>query len=328
MLALRSSDKGRTWSEPKVAFTDPPSHHGFIPFIPRGSRRIYAFGTQPIPGKIGDRAKGLHENCPIGFRWSDDDGHTWSPLTLITPENDPSFAGMSVMRMCETDAGTWLVGSHDAVWNLPPSPRGVLTRQYLLRSADRGKTWTLVPGARPKGWFVEEFNRMDEGRPINVGGGEIVTFTRTAEGHLWETRSNDDGLHWSTPRPTALVQPDAPPMVFHLSDPTKLIALVHNRHTPSDPHFRIADRNEIWATSSRDGGRTWSEPRFVFAGILQGGPAEFHSCSYVDLIADGGDLHLFLGQVGAQLLHLRFNEDAIDRLPAKADLEGMLGQRR
>jgi len=26
---------------------------------------------------------------------------------------DPDFRGMSVMRMCETDAGTWLLGSHE-----------------------------------------------------------------------------------------------------------------------------------------------------------------------------------------------------------------------
>ena len=43
---------------------------------------------------VGDRSKGLHENCPISFRYSDDDGLSWSAVTLISPKNDPEFTGM------------------------------------------------------------------------------------------------------------------------------------------------------------------------------------------------------------------------------------------
>ena len=46
---------------------------------------------------------------------------------------------------------------------------------------------------------------MDEGRPIDVGGGGIMTMIRTPEGHLWATRSRDDGKTWSKPEPTPLV---------------------------------------------------------------------------------------------------------------------------
>ena len=106
-------------------------------------------------------------------------------------------------------------------------------------------------------------------------------------------------------------------MVFHLADGRTLIALIHNRHDPSSPHFKKSDRNEVWATLSKDGGHTWSEPRFVFAGILDGGLMPIHSCSYIDLIADGPNLHLFLGQVGSQLLHLRFREADIARFPPR-----------
>ena len=62
MLAYRSSDKGRTWHGPTVAFDIDYNQHGFVPLIPRGSKRIYAFGTQPIWG-IFSREHGLHENA-------------------------------------------------------------------------------------------------------------------------------------------------------------------------------------------------------------------------------------------------------------------------
>ena len=157
---------------------------------PRGSNRIYAFGTQAIPGLVGDPKLGLYENAPIGFRYSDNDGHTWSPVELIKPVSDPEFRGMSCVRMCETNAGTWLIGSHDGVWSIPHNPQQpVTTRQYVLRSADRGQTWTIAPGARPNGWFVKPLDRMDEGTVLALPDGSTVMFVRTAEGHVWETRS-------------------------------------------------------------------------------------------------------------------------------------------
>jgi len=318
MLAMRSSDKGKTWSELAVVFDSSQSHHGFVPLIPRGSKRIYAFGTQPISGMVGDGKKGLQENCPIGFRYSDDDGHTWSDVTLIRPENDPEFTGMSCVRMCETDAGTWLIGSHDGIWRRKGSPAPVTTRQYILRGEDKGKTWQLLPGKRPGGWCIEKYDRMDEGTVLSLGGAKAVVFIRTAEGRIWESRSDDDGKTWTDPKPTELVHPDAPPMVFHLGDAKTLIAFIHNRYDPRRPHFDKAARNEVWCSLSKDEGRTWSEPRFVFAGANPEG--HIHSNSYLDMIADGSRIHVFLGQKGRQLLYLQFDESDLSTFMTKAGL--------
>lgn len=318
MLAYRSSDKGKTWVGPTVAFDSSQSHHGFVPLIPRGSKRIYAFGTQPIPGMVGARSKGLHENCPIGFRYSDDDGHTWSNVMLIRPENDPEFTGMSCVRMCETDKGTWLIGSHDGIWHRKGSPAPVTTRQYILRSEDKGKTWTLLPGKRPGGWHLEKFDRMDEGTVVTLGGEKAAIFIRTAEGHIWESRTDDDGKTWSDPKPTTMVHPDAPPMIFCLGDGKTLISFIHNRYDPGRPHFDKAARNEIWCSISEDTGRTWSEPRFVFAGATAGG--HIHSSSYIDMFADGSRIRICLGQDGRQLLYLHFDECDLPRFLTKAEL--------
>ena len=56
MLAYRSSDGGKSWRGPTVAFDIDYNQHGFIPLIPKGSQRIYAFGTQPIWDLIHARA--------------------------------------------------------------------------------------------------------------------------------------------------------------------------------------------------------------------------------------------------------------------------------
>jgi len=318
MLALRSSDKGKTWSEPAVVFDSSQSHHGFVPLIPRGTKRIYAFGTQALPGlgmnhhlktEAGNR---INENRPIGFRYSDDDGHTWSAVTLIRPVNDPEFTGMSCVRMCETDASTWIIGSHCSI-------RGgvAITRQYVLRSEDKGKTWQVLPGKRPDGWFVRELNRMDEGTVLNLGGGKVLLMTRTMEGHIWESLSEDDGRTWSDPKPTTLSHPGAPPMVFHLGDGKTLIAFTHYFEGPPPRNFATQLRGELWCSISKDEGHTWSEPRFVFRGIS---PTIWHASSYIDMFADGTHINIFLGHNVKQLLYLQFDEGDIRKFLTKSEL--------
>lgn len=320
MLAYRSSDRGKTWKGPYEPFHIDYSQHGFIPLISRRGKRIYAFGTQPIEGMREDR-----ENCPIGFRWSDDDGRTWSEVQLIRPVNNPTFLGMSVMRMCETPRGTWLLGSHEGDWTKKP----LRTRQYLLRSEDRGKTWTVLPGASPNGWYVKQYDRMDE-RPIPIGGDNVFLMMRTAEGHLWGAWSSDDGRTWTDPKPTPLVHPDAPPMLFPLPDGKTLAAFHHNRY--SDRNYTgldgrkpevMKDRSELWVSLSRDGGHTWTEPRLLLVNAFaetETLPFYNYQCSYLDAFHDGGTMHLFLPHRWKRALHLTIRAADLERLPLTSQI--------
>jgi hypothetical protein len=330
LLAYRSSDNGHTWKGPRVAFDIDYSQHGFIPLIPKGSHRIYAFGTQPIPSEYS-REKGKFENTPIGFRWSDDDGYAWSKATLIKPVNDPGFLGMSVTRMTETASGAWLLGSHAADWSKQP----LETHQYVLRSEDKGRSWELLPGVRPDGWFVPGFKRMDEGRPIWLQGSEVLFMVRTPAGLIWTARSVDDGKSWSEPKPSSLVHPDAPPMVFHLSDRKTLITLFHNRHAGtqytglSGTMDGMKDRSEIWVALSADGGRHWSEPRFLFANATRPNPDKNgwfnHQVSYLDAVIDDGMIHIFCPHLWNRAVYLSIQESDLDKLPTKEMLRSALG---
>ena len=229
------------------------------------------------------------------------------------------------MRMTETDQGTWLLGTHEADWSKKP----LQTHLYLLRSTDRGMNWSLLPGPRPHGWQAPGFGRMDEGRPISLGGGRVLFMMRTPAGHLWASRSEDDGLTWTEPQRTPLVHPDAPPMLFMLSDGKTLIAFHHNRsHSKSSAlasnnKAMMADRSELWFSTSPDGGLTWGEPRFVLVNIL-GETLENHwrnyNCSYVDAFTDQGDLHLFIPHRWQRILHLQISEKDLGRFPSASEL--------
>ncbi|HVY76553.1 MAG TPA: sialidase family protein [Puia sp.] len=325
MLAYRSSDRGKTWTGPTIAFDIDYNQHGFIPFIPKNSNRIYAFGTQPIFGMY-TRENGQQENAPIGYRYSDDDGYHWSEVRIIKPVNDPGFRGMSVMRMTETDRGTWLLGSHEGDWSYKP----LITRQYLLRSEDQGKTWELLPGKRHGGWFARCFDRMDEGRPINIGNDSVLFMIRTPEGHLWSSYSKDDGKTWTNPSPTPLVHPDAPPMLYKLSDNKTLIEFFHNEN--HDLNYTglsgtkkeiMMDRSELWFSLSTDDGKTWSEPRFLLVNALAptySSPFRNYQCSYIDMFADNGELHIFIPHRWERVLYLHFKESDLKKFPTRAEL--------
>ena len=236
---------------------------------------------------------------------------------------------MSVTRMCETESGTWLLGSHAADWSKKP----LTTQQYILRSEDRGESWSLLPGKRPDGWFAPEYNRMDEGRPIHLGNDEVLFLARTPTGRIWETRSLDDGKTWADPKASKLIHPDAPPMVFHLSDGKTLISFHHNRHAGTYEGLNgkmdgMKDRAEIWISLSHDGGRNWSEPQFLFANATQPNPKKNgwfnYNVSYLDAVIDDGLIHIFCPHLWNRALYLSINESELARLPNVDQLSGLV----
>jgi Neuraminidase (sialidase) len=319
ILLYRSKDKGKTWSGPTLSTSIAYNQHAWVPLVPRGSKRIYMFGTEPSPQDFTPP-----ENAGIAFRYSDDDGHTWSGPERIRPKNDPGFQGMWCIRMTETPDGAWLLAPHAGTYDPARTYKLTSTTLFVMRSEDQGKNWTLLPGARPKGWQWQPAHRMDEGRPLALGGGKVVLFTRTEQGHLWQLRSNDDGRTWSDPAPTPLVHPDAPPMIEMLSDGKTIIALHHNRGKGG--FFNIDDRSELWMALSHDGGVTWTEPRFLMSSAtatsrkLAGNLVS--SLTYCDLIAEDGVLNIFLPHLWRQVLQVRMKESELEKLPTRRDLYG------
>jgi hypothetical protein len=319
ILIYRSKDKGATWQGPFLSTNIPYNQHAWVPLVPRSGKRIYMFSTEPAPDDFNGA-----ENAGIGFRHSDDDGYTWSGMTRIRPVNDPGFQGMWCINMTETDRGTWLLAPHEADWTVKP----VTTHLYALRSTDQGRTWELLPGKRPEGWQYKPLKRMDEGRPLALGHGKVVLFARTPEGHIWQFRSADDGKTWSEPRPTPLVHPDAPPMIEKLSDRKTLIALHHNRLPGSGfsqrPHAE--DRSELWVSLSKDDGLTWTEPRFLAVTSTVTTRPLFgrvnYCMTYCDVLADAGNLHIFIPHLWRQVLEVRMREKDLMRLPTKSKLFG------
>jgi hypothetical protein len=118
-------------------------------------------------------------------------------------------------------------------------------------------------------------------------------------------------------------------MLFHLSDRKTLAAFHHNRHTDlnytglsGSKEEGMKDRSEIWVSLSRDEGRTWTEPRFVFANARApffNNPWRNHQCSYMDMFVDGDALNFFVPHRWCQVLHLTMKESNLESLLKKGE---------
>ncbi len=323
MLLYRSKDKGKTWMKPVVPWdTDYPAGFG-VPFIPKGKDRLYFFGSEAVPYSRYRGDVNRREDAAIAYRYSDDSGGSWSEPVFIRPLNDPHYAGLSGAPMCQTDDGAWLLGTHDGDWSV--TTHGPLrTRQYILRSEDEGKTWMLLPGSRPNGWFLPDYERMEEGNIVSLPYNNAYMLCRTASGLLWYLRSQNGGLSFSQPQPTTLKHPDSMPMLYKLSDNKTLISLIHNKYDPQKPHFDQDSRSELWYCISQDNGKTWSRPKFLFANLVSN--VRRPSVAYVDMFTDEGKVNFVMPHLWEQVVIVQISEDDLKKMPTQTDIEKTFGK--
>lgn len=313
----RSTDQGRTWDRGTRPWTQDAGEHCLVPLVdPSQSGRIYVFGNA---------SRGTTHATGMVFRHSDDNGLTWSAPTTIVPKNDPTFPGAPIhMRGVVMPDGTWLWGAYyrtRTIWDKETGDvRESDETQYLLRSTDRGQTWTIAPNPHPQGWTHPKWNKFMEGIVVPIGGPEAVFYLRSPGGRVYEKRTTDSGLTWSETQETpSLVHPDAPPMIFPFAGGKRLIAFIHNRYTAEHSHHYHPDRGALWFAISDNAGRSWSEPRFLIAQAKQPEDVRLNSSdydvSYVDLLVDGTALHLFVGDCNRRALHLAFSEQDLAAFP-------------
>ncbi len=312
----RSIDGGRTWQDGVAPWEMPTAkEHCIVPFVdPAEPGRIYTLSNASADSTF---------TAAVVLRHSDDNGQTWTDPERIQPHNDPSFPGGPVhMRGAVLDDGTWLWGIYYRDSN---SIEGDV--QFVLRSTDRGSTWTVHPGPAPRGWQHPVWKRYLEGIVVSGGVQSAILYLRAPGGCIWEMRSTDSGLTWNEAKETpGLVHPDAPPMIYAVAGGRYMIALIHNRYSPEHPHHWHPDRTELWVSVSLDKGQRWSAPRFLCgqAKVPVCGQSPENTCdwdvSYADLLLNAGTLHIFVGDGQRQVLHFRLPEEAIEALPSAKEL--------
>jgi len=311
-VATISKDQGKTWGplidiEPADG---PEASYGVPLVVPSG--RVYAIYTyngdriRSLPGSTRKiRADMLGWYC---FRYSDDNGKTWSheryriPLRVTACDlanqwkgevqifwgiDKPKISDMGV-TFCITKLGKYMLDNGEG-W--------MLHSDNILTEPDPQKiNWNLLPDGE-HGLRAPEFGSIqEEHNHVPLGKNRLYLVYRTTTGYPCHTYSDDGGHTWSqpehmtyTPDGRKIKNPRACPKLwrcengkylfwFHFNG-TKTFGKIYDESLGSN-------RNPVWITGGvvRDGKMHWSEPEIL---LYHNDPKQ-KGMSYPDLIEQDG----------------------------------------
>lgn len=248
LAAMRSTDRGATWTEPVVCLSN-PQYDLYHPSISRmANGEIGLTYTKRKPNKP------RQQTSEKVFRYSSDEGATWSDEIMIS-DGDWQFYQTSAFDRLRVLKNGRLV--HPVSRRPIPGNEAIVTLVYT--SDDYGRTWqrrTAEPIAEDsKGMFHEA--DIQEYAP-----GKLLMLGRTLTGWFYESRSDDGGDTWSAAAITNIPSAVAPPKL--ITDPAeKSLLLIWNPYVGSVNPRALGPRLILASWRSTDGGKTWSGYREI-----------------------------------------------------------------
>ena len=289
---MRSTDAGKTWSEPVIVSERRGPAGELVVAHPDGGylvfqERCQALGQLPS-GRIvcsffqvnhyftkeGKRQGRPDKAHAVAYTWSDDLGKTWvktrmmslEPFALVRKMHQAVAPQWRIVTLEDGTALMSMVGSLDPEYKGPLDiPEGTRQLSGVFRSTDNGQSWgdvsVILTSPGPLAY--------EETALCLVGDGLLLAHVRMPDanyGSVVQYASSDNGRTWDGPSPlTELGQ--QPAGAFQLAS-GKLMVTWGNRRPP----FGAA------AMLSRDGGKTWDyEHRVSLAWDAPGG-----ECGYAN----------------------------------------------
>ncbi len=257
LVCVLSHDEGETWSQPRELFTDDrESRNNMTPSLlrlPNGELGLcYLRKSDEADGTIA---------CMPAFRFSRDEGQSWSKLTLCTAKTG---------YYCGTNAASVVLqGGRIAT---PVAYAGSVHRYDLspgvvrfFCSDDCGRSWqeALSPIKAPYGdrWGLQEPGLME------LPDGRLWCHMRTVYGFQFQSFSADGGKSWSAPEPNLLFpSPDAPMRAMRFAEGTVAVfnPLAHSQALEQRLHWGSPQRSPLILAVSQNGGLDFAAPVSAF----------------------------------------------------------------
>lgn len=262
LVLAESTDGGPSWSEPRELPVGKATVNIMqAAFVPVKNRLMLAFSVRMTEGRTS--VKHAIE--------SKDDGRTWSERRPLFP------AGGANDRAVRLSTGRILMPSHRRSEKRIGKDNEIDV--LVARSDDEGATWQLSAPIDHQQHPMESKDRdpnslkLNEPTVAECPDGSLLMLARSSVGVLYQSRSKDKGVTWTTLVPTTIPAFAAPPYMRRLYDGR--LALLWNpiagkdgtakaklaiRHNTPVPYGK---REELVLATSRDGGRTWSKPEVI-----------------------------------------------------------------
>jgi len=261
---MQSTDRGRTW---KKSPTFKPAGNKGLLRLPNGELGAFQ-GSWGMKEALGNATNHWY------FRWSADEGRSWSePVQITLPGLTMGLAGtMLALRdgkrimvvtysqflgsRFDKRGASW--GSYKGVRLQPatagPFPLNEVCRVYY--SDDNGRTWKpcdgWIMGWRDRRWS----DAITEADGVELKDGRIMVIGRTLNGRLYQAFSPDRGHSWwPGAQPMELAASYSPGRICRLPKTGDLL-VVWNQLSRAEIRkgFR---RSRLSCTVSKDEGKTW-----------------------------------------------------------------------
>jgi hypothetical protein len=249
IAARYSSDLGATWTANDVTLlaNEGAMNVMSVSFVRlKQSRRIAFFYLR----------KDSDTRCAPFVRYSSDEARTWSSEPIPVIEDNPGYHVLNNDRVIQTAAGRLL-----APVALHTSPEGKWTSRGSVRvymSDDEGRQWRRSPQILE----CPDLNNatgLQEPGVVELKGGRLLLFCRTALGSQYVSISSDGGDSWTPPSPSGLLSPVSPASIERIPKTGHLLA-VWNDHSAIPANLK-SRRTPLTLAISRDEGQTWERRR-------------------------------------------------------------------
>lgn len=261
---VRSKDGGRTWTSPEVLFESNTGINASHPAIRRLSNGELGATYQRINTKPRDQWNQKEWLTAVStadkiFRYSNDEGKTWSKEILISPPGGGYWTSAHD-RLLVLSSGRLLQPLHS---NVNMDATHIATR--VAWSDDQGRSWKvssewlevndLVPG-----YTGDKKSNFHEVAIVERSDHSIFMIGRTSAGRLYSSESRDRGETWSKPKPTSLLSPESPANIATVPG-TGDILIVWNSQCVDAANSHVGERLTLASMLSSDGGATWHDYR-------------------------------------------------------------------
>ncbi len=319
-ISTISSDQGRTWSTPvDIEPADGPEASWVMPLkVPSG--RVYVFynynkgNIRSVHSNSATYSKRVDTLGSYVFKFSDDNGRTWSPIRYEIPmrkmridrENEHHGeimffwgVGKPILTPKYAIFGFAKVGRWGDPGGMVESQGCLLRSDNIITERDPDRIrWTLLPDG-DEGLHAPKGAVSDETNLVSLSDGSLYATYRTIDGYPCHAYSRDGGHTWTkpaymtySPGGRRVKHPRAANFVKKFSN-GKYLYWFHNHggdaaQVPAWTNFATGyyrNRNPAWVLGGveKDGYIHWSQPEILLYDV---DPAV--RMSYPDFVEDKG----------------------------------------
>lgn len=242
----QSHDAGMTWAS-RGPLVQSPTHalsRVAMCHLPDGGIGMAYTRSLMRTGEANQNEHIDGDHHEVVWRTSNDHGRTWSGERMIScRSHDYELSRWD--RVFKLHSGRILTlvqcpgtAAREGQWGM-----------YLLWSDDCGNNWHH--GERLIGSFG-----FWEGSLVEHEPGRLLMYGRTTADRLYASRSEDGGQSWSTPQPTGIAHPIAPPCLTRVPGSKRLL-MIRNPDVEPNAGWHHGRRIRLIVEASDDLGTTW-----------------------------------------------------------------------